>query len=98
MGKKKPIIIGSLEFEKKGAALDYFKTMLNRYDPGDKVNAKDSDILRAALALHPEASEKKGCGIESFSVRTADYGTKCFWVNRIDGSSEKFSYISCISG
>jgi hypothetical protein len=97
MGKKKPVTLGTLEFKKKGDAIAYLRAILHKYDPGDKVNTKDAEVLRAALTLHPEASTKVGCGIESFSVRTADYGTKCFWVNRTDGSSDKFSYKSCIS-
>jgi hypothetical protein len=35
-----------------------------------------------ALARHPEAKEKIGAGVKDFSVRKADYGTKCFWMNR----------------
>ena len=39
---------------------------------------------------------KIGCGITDFSVRTADFGTKCFWVNRTDGTTEKFSITGSI--
>jgi hypothetical protein len=74
------------------------KSMLHKYDIGDKVSAADAEVLQAALALHPDASAKVGSGITHFSVRSADFGTKCFWVNRTDGSSEKFSYRSCIYG
>ena len=94
----KPISFGSLHFQKKGDAAEYLKTMLNRYDVGDKVNAADTDVLRGALALHPDATTKIGDGISSFSVRSANYGSKCFWVNRLDGSTEKFSYRSCVYG
>ena len=72
--------------------------LLQKYDVGDKVSADDAVVLKAALERHPEAAEKIGCGIASFSVRTADFGTKCFWVNRTDGTTEKFSYASCIRG
>ena len=50
-------------------------------------------MLRAALALHPDATAKRvGSGITHFSVRSADFGTSRFWVNRVEmGScSEKF--------
>lgn len=94
----KPISFGSLHFAKKGDAAAYLKDMLNRYEVGDKVGADDTRVLMAALALHPEAAVKVGCGIKHFSVRSADFGTKCFWVNRTDGSTEKFSYASCIYG
>ena len=69
--------------------------MLYKYDLGDKVSEEDAKILKDLLAMHPEADEKIGCGIESFSVRTADYNTRCFWVNRIDGSTVKFSFKAC---
>jgi hypothetical protein len=62
------------------------------------VSAADEEVLRAALALHPQANEKIGCGITHFSVRSADFGTKCFWVNRPDGTMEKFSYMACVCG
>ena len=94
----KPLTIGSLHFAKKGDAAAFLQTMLHRYDVGDKVSAADEQVLRAALALHPEAEAKVGCGITHFSVRSADFGTKCFWINRPDGTTEKFSYKACITG
>jgi hypothetical protein len=94
----KPITIGSLYFPKKGDAAAYLRAILHRYDIGDKVSATDQEVLRAALALHPEATAKIGCGITYFSVRSADFGTKCFWLNRQDGTTEKFSYKACIYG
>jgi hypothetical protein len=94
----KPINIGSLHFAKRGDALTYFRAMLNRYDIGDKVSAADEEVLYAVLALHPKADDKIGCGVTYFSVRSADFGTKCFWINRPDGTTEKFSCKSCIHG
>jgi hypothetical protein len=96
MAAKKSVSYGDLRFETQTAARTHLKTMLNRYDPGDRVSATDAVILTAALALHPEASEKIGAGIKDFSVRTADFATKCFWVNRIDGSTVRFSYNACV--
>lgn len=94
---KKPVTIGGIYFAKKGDALTHMKAMLDRYDIGDRVNASDTEFLRAALSLHPEATAKIGSGVVYFSVRSADFGSKCFWVNRTDGSTEKFSYKSCAS-
>ncbi|WP_375783543.1 DCL family protein [Bradyrhizobium sp. Pha-3] len=70
--------------------------MLNRYDPGDKVSATDAAVLAEALKLHPEADEKIGPGIKDFSVRSAEFGSKCFWVNRTDGTTAKFSHTACV--
>ncbi len=92
----KPVTIGSMYFAKKGAAVAYLRDMLNRYDVGDRVNADDERFLRTALALHPEAEAKIGCGIAYISVRSADFGSRCFWINRTDGTTEKFSYKKCV--
>lgn len=94
----KPIALGPLHFAKKGDAVEYLKVMLNKYDVGDKVAASDAEVIMAALSRHPDAKAKIGCGVSHFSVRSADYGSRCFWVNRLDGSTEKFSYRSCLSG
>ena len=94
----KPISFGSLYFARKGDAEDYLKDMLHRYDVGDKVSSDDAIVLKAALALHPDAEAKIGSGLSHFSVRSADFGTKCFFINRSDGSAEKFSFRSCIYG
>jgi Protein of unknown function (DUF3223) len=94
----KSITFGPLHFARKGGAEKYLRDMLHRYDVGDKVGADDTIVLAAALALHPDAEAKIGCGISHFSVRSADFGTKCFWVNRVNGTTEKFSFRSCIYG
>lgn len=95
---RKPVTLGPHHFEKKGDAAAYLQTMLRKYDVGDKVSADDDLVLRAALALHPQGDSKAGCGITHFSVRSADFGSKCFWANRSDGTTEKFSYKACIYG
>jgi hypothetical protein len=92
----KSIRFGSLHFESKGDAEKYLMDMLHRYDVGDKVSADDAIVLKAALAFHPDHDVKVGCGISDFSVRSAQFGTKCFWINRADGTTEKFSFRSCI--
>jgi hypothetical protein len=94
----KPITIGSLHFAKQGDAIAFLREMLYRYDLGDKVSATDEAVLRAALLLHPKADEKIGCGVTHFSVRSADFASRCFWINRPDGSTQKFSYLTCIQG
>lgn len=96
MGIRKSVSYGDLHFRTQTEARAFLNAMLNRYDIGDRVNAADTVVLTAALALHPEAKEKIGSGIKHFSVRSADFGTKCFWVNRTDGTTEKFSHKACV--
>lgn len=92
----KSLVICDMTFERKKDLEIFLKEMLNRYDLGDKVSSQDQAFLTGVLQRHPDATLKIGCGIESFSVRSADYGTRCFWVNRLDKSTEKFSFRSCI--
>lgn len=96
MANAQTIKIAGHQFERKTDALAFMKVMLNRYRPGDAVSAADGAFLAEALKRHPEATTKIGPGISSFDVRSADYGTKCFWILRIDGSEERFSYKSCV--
>jgi hypothetical protein len=96
MAAKNPVTLGPMRFEKKGDAVAYLKAMLHRYDVGDRVSAADCVVLEAALARHPEAKAKIGVGVADFSVRSADFGTKCFWVNRTDGTTMKFSHTACV--
>lgn len=91
----KPVSIGALNFKRRGDVTDYFRSMLYKYDLGDRVSDDDAKILAELVVGHPEATKKIGCGIQSFSVRTADYNTRCFWVNRTDGSTERFSFRAC---
>lgn len=87
----KPISLGPMDFKKRGDAVAYLKNMLKQYEVGDRVGAEDAVILQAVLEHHSNSAEKIGCGIAYFSVRTADFGSRCFWVNRQDGTTEKFS-------
>jgi len=98
MGKSIPVTIGDKHFSKKGDAHLYFKEILNRYFLGDTVSNPEHAFLVAALSKHPEYEEKTGAGISHFTIEKApDHGTRCFWVNRIDGTKIDFSYKSCIN-
>ena len=96
MAKAQPVEIGRHKFERKADALTFMKEMLNRYRPGDVVDTADAEFLIIALKRHPEAESKIGIGPKRFEVRSADYGTQCFWIIRVDGSEERFSYKSCV--
>jgi hypothetical protein len=91
-----PISLGPMHFAKKGDALAYLKQLLYKYDLGDRLSDKDAEVLMAALNRHPDAKVKIGPGVADFSVRTADFGSRCFWVNRTDGTTEKFSLNACV--
>ncbi|WP_404977818.1 DCL family protein [Asticcacaulis sp. BE141] len=72
--------------------------MLSRYSIGDVLNENDTTVLSALLKRHPDYDRKVGSGVARFDVILADYGTHCFRIIRTDGTKERFSYPTCISG
>ena len=92
------MIIGDKEFKYKKEALNYFKEILNSYEPTETVTEKDFKDLIGLIEIRPDKDEKIGCGIESIQVIEVRYKTKCFELIRKDGSKEVFSYRNCING
>jgi hypothetical protein len=97
--QKVNIRIGDSEriFETKTKLLAECKAMLARYRNGEDINEADSEFLRGLLERHPEALQKIGCGVKRFFKDRTDQGTDCFWLERQDGISTDFSYISCVN-
>jgi hypothetical protein len=97
MPRGKPVDIGTQRFANKTVATGFFKEMLGRYRPGDRVSTEDASHLSGLLAHHQEVEEKVGSGVAHFQVIAAQYGTQCFCLVRTDGSRDDFSYTHCIS-
>jgi hypothetical protein len=85
-------------FNTKGEATAFFKAMLNRYKPKDRVTDADALHLSALLERHPEYMDKVGCGIDHFEVMMSEWGTQCFRIVRTDGTGTDFSYTQSIDG
>jgi hypothetical protein len=94
----KPVVIATREFASQGEATAFFKEMLNRYEPGQRVAETDFLDLSALLERHPEYAAKVGSGIDHFEVIMTDHGTQCFRVVRRDGTGTDFSYPTCVRG
>ena len=97
MDRGTPVVLSTRTFATKGAASEFFSTMLHRYKPGDRVIDADAVDLASILDRHPDRSERIGVGIDHFEVQSADFGSQCFRVVRIDGTWARFSYKVCIS-
>ncbi len=97
MGRAKPVVLSTRTFAKQGDAWVFFRAMLARYRPGDRVSDEDGEDLLGLLRRHPDASAKIGAGVDHFEVQEADYDTQCFRVVRHDGTWERFSYHVCIA-
>jgi hypothetical protein len=90
------LTIGNLTFPTKSAATEHFRQMLNNYYFGGRISEEDAAQLASLLAMHPDVEEKIGSGIDYFSVRLADFGTRCFEVVRTDGTAIDFSFRWCL--
>lgn len=92
------ISIQTVSFAKAGDATEFFKRILNSYRVGERVSDSDSKHLQALLERHDDKDEKVGGGIDYFEVNKPpdDFGGKCFWIVRLDGSKTDFSYTHCL--
>jgi hypothetical protein len=93
----KPFTIDTRSFRKKGEATPFFRAMLKRYQPGDRVSDADAADLAALLKCHTEYEDKVGSGIDHFCVMTNLYNTQSFEIVRADGTRDDFSYKHCIT-
>ena len=93
---RQPIVINERTFRTQAETIDFFKEMLNRYRNGQDVTGDDYDMLLALLERHPEADKKIGCGVKRLYKDRTEMPTSCFWIERIDGSTTDFSYLSAI--
>jgi len=97
MGRAKPVELATRFFEKQGDASAFYKAMLHRYQPGDRLADDDSLDVAALLERHTEYDTKVGCGVSHFEVMMTEHGTQCFRIIRADGSGTDFSYAHCIT-
>ncbi len=97
MARGKSIAVGQVTFPNQTLALAFFKEMLNRYIPGERVSGTDTVHLSALFERHPDYAEKSKGGIARFEVTTGDYGTQCFCAVSTSGVKEGFSYKRCVT-
>jgi hypothetical protein len=102
MGKSKPVGFTFHTFARKGDAGSFFKQILNRYSPGQRVDPTDELILRELFTWHPEIVEKSGGRIGHIEVRHGPYypadKTQCFWLVCDGRDPIDISYIEALKG
>jgi uncharacterized protein DUF3223 len=98
MGRGKPVELATRTFGTQSEATAFFKEMLNRYRPRDRVSDEDGLDLSTLLERHPEYVAKIAGGVSHFEVMMTEHGTQCFRVVRTDGTGTDFSYRHCITG
>jgi Protein of unknown function (DUF3223) len=82
----------------KKELLEKCRNILYKYSNHPTIsNIEDRNFVLQLFEQHPEWNLKKGVGIKSISVINGSFNTKCFQLNRIDGSSTDISFTKCIS-
>jgi hypothetical protein len=97
MARGKPVVLPTRDFRNQLEATAFFKEMLNRYKPDQRVAEEDGLHLAALIERHHEYEEKVKCGVAHFTVVMTEHGTQCFNLVRTDGSGTEFSYRHCIT-
>lgn len=96
---RQAVCLPSRLFKSKSEAIAYFKEMLGRYHDGEELNSNDDELLFELIQGHPEMEKKVGLGVKHFFCeKSPNHPTRCFHLERIDGTTTDFSYLSCISG
>lgn len=101
MGTSHAIILGGQQFKTKAEATEFVRSILHGTIPGGTLTGENEFVIRDLLELHPESTQKIGCGVDHIEVRTNRINggaTPGFWVVRTDGSETDFSYKNCING
>ena len=90
--------LGSLTFATKGDVREHASRVLNRAGLGEVLTGPDEVFSRALLAHHPEATRKRGVGVDAIVVALIpEWGTRNFLVLREDGSTDNWSIKKCIN-
>ncbi|KAA8522336.1 hypothetical protein F0562_013303 [Nyssa sinensis] len=74
------------------------KCMLHRYPINHRLSDVDKSIVMMALYFHPRRKEKIGTGLQEIKIghHSEHEDTRCFLLERIDGTVEDFSYHKCV--
>lgn len=90
------VTLADEKFLTKDAARTRLRAILNSAALGSQILGTDLAVVKAALQRHPEAAEKVGSGLAAIEVRSAQFGTRCFWAVDTRGEARKFSLASCV--
>ncbi|TVU35011.1 hypothetical protein EJB05_16875, partial [Eragrostis curvula] len=76
------------------------QNMLREYPLNELVKEPEKSHLMEALKFHPRADQKISFGVREFKIglNPNHPSTRCFILQRKDGTTEDFSYIKCVLG
>ena len=90
------IKIGSMVFDTKTKAINYYKDIFHRYSDRQNIEGKDYNDLLTLVKKHPNSKDKIGSGIRRIYRDKTKHGASCFWIERTDGTKVDFSFLKCI--
>ncbi|CAN6302009.1 unnamed protein product [Urochloa humidicola] len=95
---KGPVKLGPKEFATAVEMFDYFFALLHSWSPQLDFNKYEQMVLEDLLKKgHAEPTKKIGAGIEAFEIRNHPvWQSRCFFVRRVDGSTDDFSFRKCV--
>jgi len=98
MAQRQTINIGDKTFKTKAESKEFIKTILNKYELLTPIDTIDFQFISELLKRHPEYERKVGSGINVIVIKMdGNWGkTRCFHIQRTDGTETDFSYINCI--
>jgi hypothetical protein len=94
----KPVTIGAQTFDTQAAAREFIQAILYRHPLLAPINGPDHAFLLELLSKHPNAAKKIGVGVKQFTIEKSLGGTQCFYITRVDGSRDDFSFGKCLNG
>ena len=90
--------IGGLSFTSQRAVSKWMNQIRQSYQYGETISDPAHVAAISDLLLHhKERSEKVGTGVKRFFVDfSPDHPTRCFWIERVDGTITKFGVPACL--
>lgn len=73
------------------------QSILKSYKPGEFISNDDYYFMMSVFENHPDWERKMGSGVDEISVQSALYGSKCFYLHRLDGTKTDISYNACLN-
>lgn len=97
-GKAEIVKLGPKEFESAESMFNYFMNFLRDWSNNLDVNKYEHMVLLDLLKKgHSDADRKIGKGVRSFQIRHhPKYKSRCYFLFRVDGSSDDFSFKKCV--
>lgn len=94
-----PVDLGPMKFSNAAETCAYFSDILSHFTAEQDLNEYEFTVLLDLLVKgHKDPQQKIGAGVQSFQIRNhPTYGSNCFYICRVDGTSEDFSFRKCVA-